>query len=60
MRSYMTKCLAGIAYEQNRLTGVASALIAQFVFLAKSALKILRTGDRGTTSTLLTGVRGNR
>ena len=40
MRSYMIKFSAGTAYEQNRPTGVASALIAQFVFLAKRALKI--------------------
>ena len=40
MRSYMIEFLAGIAYEQNRPTGVASALIAQFGFLAKSALKM--------------------
>ena len=38
--SYMIKISAGIAYEQNRLTGVASTLIAQFCFLAKSALKM--------------------
>ena len=31
---------AGIAYEQNRPTGVASAPMAQSSFLAKSALKI--------------------
>ena len=40
MRSYMIKFSAGIAYEQNRPTGVASALIAQFVFLVKSDLKM--------------------
>ena len=40
MWSYMIKCLTGIAYEQNRPTGLASALIAQFGFLAKSALKM--------------------
>ena len=40
MRSYIIKFSAGIAYEQNLPTGVASALIAQFVFLAKSALKM--------------------
>ena len=36
----MIKILVGIAYEQNRSTGVASALGAQFDFWAKSALKI--------------------
>ena len=36
----MIKISAGIAYEQNRPTGVASALSAQFGFLAKSALKM--------------------
>ena len=36
----MIKISAGIAYEQNRSTSVASALIAQFGFLAKSALKM--------------------
>ena len=36
----MIKILAGIAYEQNRPTDVASALTAQFVFWAKSALKM--------------------
>ena len=40
MRSYMIKFSAGIAYEQNRSTGVASALTAQFGFLVKSALKM--------------------
>ena len=40
MRSYMIKFLAEIAYEQNWPTGVVSALIAQFGFLVKSALKI--------------------
>ena len=32
MQSYMKNISAGIAYEQNRPMGVASALIAQFVF----------------------------
>ena len=49
MQSYMMKCLAGIANEQNRPTGLDSALIAQFFFLfffgggggAKSALKCI-------------------
>ena len=36
----MIKISAGIAYEQNQHTGVASALTAQFGFLAKSALKM--------------------
>ena len=36
----MIKISVGIAYEQNRPTGVASALIAQFGFWAKSALKM--------------------
>ena len=36
----MIKCSARIAYEQNHPAGLASALIAQFVFLAKSALKM--------------------
>ena len=40
MRSYMIKLSLSIAYEQNRPTGVASALRAQFGFWAKSALKI--------------------
>ena len=40
MWSYMIKISAGIAYEQNQPTVVASALIAQFSFLAKSALKM--------------------
>ena len=40
MRSYMIKISVGIAYEQNRPTGVASALRAQFGFWAKSALKM--------------------
>ena len=39
----MIKILAGIAYEQNRPTGVASALMAQFSYLAKSVLKMRRT-----------------
>ena len=40
MRSYMIKISVGIAYEQSRPTGVASALRAQFGFWAKSALKM--------------------
>ena len=36
----MIKISAGIVYEQNRPTGVASALMAQFGFLAKIALKM--------------------
>ena len=40
MRSYMTKISVGIAYEQNRPAGVASALGAQFGFWVKSALKM--------------------
>ena len=36
----MIKISAGIAYEQNRPTGVTSALMAQFRFLAKTALKM--------------------
>ena len=36
----MIKCLAGIAHEQNDHTGLVSALIAQFGFLVKSALKM--------------------
>ena len=40
MWSYMMKFLAGIAYGRNWPTGLASALIAQFGFLAKSVLKI--------------------
>ena len=43
MWSYMIKISVGIAYEQNRPTGVASALRAQFGFWAKSALKMHRT-----------------
>ena len=39
----MIKISVGIAYEQNRHTGVASALIAQFSFLVKSALKMRYT-----------------
>ena len=39
----MIKCLAAIAYEQNCPTGLASALIAQFGFLVKSALKMCCT-----------------
>ena len=37
--SYMIKISVGIAYEQNRPTGVTSALRGQFGFWAKSALK---------------------
>ena len=40
MWSYMIKISAGIAYEQNRPMGVASALMAQFGFLEKSGLKM--------------------
>ena len=40
MRFYMIKISVGIAYEQNRPTGVASALRAQFGFWPKSALKM--------------------
>ena len=40
MRSYMIKISVGIAYEQNRPTGVASALRAKFGFWAKIALKM--------------------
>ena len=36
----MIKISVGIAYEQNRPTGVASALRAQFGFWAKSPLKM--------------------
>ena len=36
----MIKISVGIAYEQNRPTGVTSALRGQFGFLAKSALKM--------------------
>ena len=36
----MIKISVGIAYEQNRPTGVASALRAQFGFWAKSDLKM--------------------
>ena len=36
----MIKISVGIAYGQNRPTGVASALRAQFGFWAKSALKM--------------------
>ena len=35
----MIKISGGIAYEQNRPTGVTSALRGQFGFWAKSALK---------------------
>ena len=35
----MIKISVGIAYEQNRPTGVTSALRGQFGFWAKSALK---------------------
>ena len=41
MLSYMIKISVGIAYEQNRPTGAASALRAQFGFWAKSALKCI-------------------
>ena len=40
MRSYRIKILAGIAYEQNHPTGLASALNAQISFLVKSALEM--------------------
>ena len=40
MQSYMIKISVGIAYEQNRPMGVASALRAQFGFWAKSSLKM--------------------
>ena len=40
MRSYMIKISVGIVYEQNRPTGVASALRVQFGLWAKSALKM--------------------
>ena len=40
MRSYMIKIWVGIAYEQNRPTGVTSALMGQFGFWAKSALEM--------------------
>ena len=40
MRSYMIKISAGIAYEQNRLTGMASALNAQIGHLKKIAIKM--------------------
>ena len=40
MWSYMIKISVGIAYEQNRPTGVASVLRAQFGFWVKSALKM--------------------
>ena len=39
MWSCMIKISVGIAYEQNRPTGVTSALRGQFGFWAKSALK---------------------
>ena len=39
----MIKISVGITYEQSRPTGVASALIAQFGFLVKSALKMCCT-----------------
>ena len=35
----MIKCSAGIAYEQNRHMGLASALIAQFGFFGEKCLK---------------------
>ena len=38
----MIKFSAGIAYEQNRPTGVASALIAQFGFLVKGSLSVVQ------------------
>ena len=37
---YSIKLSGGIVYEQNQPTGVAPALIAHFVFLAKRALKM--------------------
>ena len=40
MLSYMIKVSVGIAYEQNRPMGVASALRARFSFWTKSALKM--------------------
>ena len=40
MLFYMIKISVGIAYEQNRPTGVASTLGVQFGFWAKSALKM--------------------
>ena len=40
MRSYMIKISVDIVYEQNRPTGVAFALRAQFGFWAKSVLKM--------------------
>ena len=43
MLSYMIKISVGIAYEQNRPTGVASALGAQFGFWVKRALKMHST-----------------
>ena len=39
MRSYMIKISVGIAYEQNRPTGVASALGAQFGFWGEKCFK---------------------
>ena len=36
----MIKISVGIAYEQNRPTGVASAMRAQFGFWTKSGLKV--------------------
>ena len=39
----MIKISVGIAYDQNRPMGVASALIAQFGILVKSALKMCCT-----------------
>ena len=36
----MIKISAWIIYEQNRPTDVASAMMAQFGFLGKSALKL--------------------
>ena len=40
MQSFMIKCLAGTVYEQNCPMSLTSALITQFGFLAKSALKM--------------------
>ena len=40
MRFHMIKLSVSIAYEQNRPTGVASALRTQFGFWAKSALEM--------------------
>ena len=46
MPSYMIKISAGIAYEQNRPIGLASALNAQFGLLVKSASKITFSSDK--------------